>query len=144
HYGLIIEHPVADIFITLFDQQIGGFPGLGEAGAQPAARVPAGGIADRRGGLAYVVALVGVFLHALVYEAVADDFPAPLQSGAGDRLVAPDRRTVDGEHGADPILVDRLEHTPETDAVAVFVPGPVRDVGHRRPAGRRGQHRPRH
>ena len=36
------------------------------------------------------------------------------------------------------------QHAPEADAVTVFMPGPVRNVRHRRTAGRRRQHRARH
>jgi hypothetical protein len=61
-----------------------------------------------------------------------------------DRAVAGDRRAVDRQHRRHVEVVEHLEHAPEADAVAVFVPRPVRDVGHRRAAGRRGQHRARH
>jgi len=142
--GLIIKDPVAQIVETLFDQNIRGFPGFGEAGAEPSARAFAGKPADRRGGLADVVPLVVDPLHALLSEAVADELPATVERGARDRLVSRDRRAVDREHGADLLLVENLKHPPEADPVAVFVPGPVRNVGHRRAAGRRGQHRPRH
>src|SRR5260221_3188236 len=55
-----------------------------------------------------------------------------------------DRRAVDRQHRGDAEIVEHLEHAPETDPVAVFVPGPIRDVGHRRAAGRRGQDSTRH
>ena len=46
--------------------------------------------------------------------------------------------------GRDAELVEHLEQAPEADAVAVFVPGPVRNVGHRRAAGGRADHRAGH
>src|SRR5215472_8352346 len=49
------------------------------------------------------------FFPAKLRIAVADELPTTLQRGAGDRLVAPNRRAVDGEHGANPMLVQNLE-----------------------------------
>src|ERR1700737_959749 len=92
----------------------------------------AGGLVDRRCRLADIVALVGHLLHALLGEAVADEFPAALEGGARNRRISLDRRAVDRQHGADAKMIEHLEHTPEPDPVAVFVPSPVRDVGHRR------------
>src|SRR4029077_11493753 len=117
----------------------GGLPGFGQAGAQPAARVLAGGLADRGRGPADVVALVRDLLPVLLAEAVADELPLPFARGPHDRPVAGDRRAVDRQDGRDAEIVEHLEHAPETDPVAVFVPGPVRDVRHRRAAGRRGE-----
>src|SRR5580693_9892371 len=45
-YRLIVEHPVGDIAVAFFDQQIGRLPGFGQAGAEPAARRLAGGFQD--------------------------------------------------------------------------------------------------
>jgi len=41
-------------------------------------------------------------------------------------------------------LVEHLEQAPEADAVAIFVPGPVRNVGAGRASGRRREHGTRH
>jgi len=105
--------------------------GFGQAGTEPAARGLAGEIAYRRRGPADVVALIGNLLHALLGEAVADELPAAVARCFGNRLVSPDRRTIDRQHRTDAQMVEHLEHTPEPDPIAVFVPSPVRDVGHR-------------
>src|SRR6266851_1817016 len=75
-------------------------------GPEPAARPLAGKDADRRGSLADVVPFVGDLLHALLGKAVADKLPSTVERSAGDRLVMRDGRAVDGEHGADPVLVE--------------------------------------
>src|SRR5205807_10065438 len=137
--GLVVEHPVADIIVALFGEEVGRRPGLGQAGAEPAARGFAGGLADRRRGAPDVVALVGDLLHVLLRKAVTDELPLPLARRLDDRAVAGDRRAVDREDGWDAAIVEHFEHAPEADPVAVFVPGPVRDVGHWRAARRRGQ-----
>ena len=42
-HGFVIEHPVAEVFVTFFGQEVWGLPGFGETGAEPAARILAGG-----------------------------------------------------------------------------------------------------
>ena len=72
---LVVEHPVADVVVAFLDQEIGRLPGLGQAGAEPAARRLAGEGLDRLRGLADVVALVLDLLHVLLGEAVAHELP---------------------------------------------------------------------
>ena len=55
-----------------------------------------------------------------------------------------DGDAVDVHHAGNLEVVINLQQPPEADAVAVFVPAPVGNVGHRRAAGRRGQDRARH
>src|SRR5439155_14337364 len=52
--------------------------------------------------------------------------------------------TIDGQRGADLEAVQHFEHPPETDAVSIFMPCPIWDVGHRRTTGRRREDRARH
>ena len=88
--------------------------------------------------------LVRHLLHVALGKAVPDELPLALDRGLDDRRKRLDGAAVDRQHAGNGELVEHLEHAPEADAVAVFVPAPVRDVGRRRAAGRRRQHRARH
>src|SRR5207302_5532154 len=102
----------------------------GEPGTEPAARpLAACGLGERLGRFPDVFALVLHLLHVALRVTVPQEFPLALSRRARDGSVGTDRRAVDGEHRADLVPVEHLEHAPEADAVAVFVPGPVRDIG---------------
>ena len=143
-HRLVVEHPVAHVVVAFLDQEVRRLPGLGQAGAEPAARRLAGRERDHLARAADVGALVLHLLHVALGEAVADELPVARIRGLDDLRIGGDRRAVDRERRRHLELVEHLEHAPEADAVAVFVPGPVRDVGRGRAAGRRGQHRARH
>ena len=51
---------------------------------------------------------------------------------------------IDGERGLEAEPRVQIEEAPAADAHAVFVPAPVRHVGHHRKSGRRRQHLARH
>ena len=144
HHGLVVQHPVGDVFIPLLDQDVGGLPGLGQPRAEPAARPPSGAGLDRIGGAADVEALVLDFLQIALGEAVADELPAPSMRRLRDLRVGGHRGAVDAERRGDREFVERLQKAPEPHPVAVFVPRPVGDVGARRSARRRGEHGARH
>ena len=141
---LVVEHPVGDIVVAFLDQKVGRFPGFGQPRTKPAARRLAGRFQNKLPRLADVGALVLHFLHIALGESVADEFPLSFDRRAHDRRISGKRRAVDGEHGGDRKFVKHLDEPPKADTVAVFVPGPVGDVGHRRAAGRRREHRARH
>ncbi len=141
---LVVQHPVGDIVVAFLFQQVRRLPGFGETGAEPAARTLAGRGRNHLGGLADVLALVLDLLHVALGEAVTHELPIARLRGLDDLRIGRERRAVDGEHAGNLELVEYLEHAPEADAVAVFVPGPVRNVGAGRAAGRRRQHGARH
>ena len=111
--------------------------------SQPRGRLPG----DRRiaiGGLCDVLALVLDLLHVALAKAVTHEFPVALICGIDDCAVAAIAEPLIASTAGTPKSSNTCEQPPEADAVAIFVPGPVRDVGHRRAAGRRRQHRARH
>ena len=143
-HRLIVQHPVGDVVVAVLLQQVRRLPGFSQAGPQPAARLLAGRLPDRLGGHVDVGLLVRHLLHVALGEAVADEFPVALVRRLDDRRIGLDGAAVDRQHAGNRELVEHLEHAPEADAVAVFVPAPVRNVGRRRAAGRRCQHGARH
>ena len=46
-HRLVVEHPVGDVVVAVLLEQVGRLPGLGQAGAEPAARRLAGRLRDR-------------------------------------------------------------------------------------------------
>ena len=90
------------------------------------------------------VALVLHLLHVALGETVTHEFPIALDGRAHDRRISGDRRAVDGEHRRNRELIEQFDEPPEADAIAVFVPGPIRHVGHGRAAGGRRQYGARH
>ena len=143
-HRLVVQHPVGDVVVAVFLQEIRRLPGFGQAGPEPAARRLAGRLFDRLCGQVDVGLLVRHLLHVALGEAVADELPVALVRRLHDRRIGLDGAAVDRQHAGNGELVEHLEHPPEADAVAVFVPAPVRNVGRRRAAGRRRQHRARH
>src|ERR1700733_13185223 len=125
---LVVEHPVGDIVIAFLLQEVRRLPSLGETGAEPAARTFAGRLLNHIGGLADILALVLDLLHIALGKAVAHEFPVAFLCRIDDRGIRRERRTIDGERGRNLEVVEDLEQAPEADAVAIFVPGPVRDV----------------
>src|SRR3954453_17527874 len=59
HDRLVVGHPVAAVIIPLLGQEVWGFPGLGQSGAEPAAWVFPRRLADCGAGLPDILALVG-------------------------------------------------------------------------------------
>src|SRR5262249_36257530 len=90
-HRLVIEHPVADVFVAFLGEEIGRLPGLGQAGTEPAARALAASLEDHLSGLADVFALVLDLLHVALGEAVADELPFALDRRAHDRRISGDR-----------------------------------------------------
>ena len=125
---LIVEHPIGDVIVAFFGQDIGRLPGFGEARSEPAARRHAGRLDNDVAGLADVGALVRHFLHVALGEAVPHELPFARDRGAHDGRIGGDRRAVDGERHRDRELIEQFGEAPEADPVAVFVPGPVGHV----------------
>ena len=128
HDRLIVEHPVAHVFVAGFGQDVRRVPRLGQPRAKPAARRTAGERAKGVGRFPDVGALVGDFLHVLLREPVADELPSAVERGARDRFVGLDRRSVDRQHGRHLEPIEHLEHPPEPHPIPVLVPGPIRNV----------------
>ena len=141
---LVVEHPVGDVVVAFLGQDIRRLPGFGEARPEPAARPLAARLFDRGGAVADVVALVRHLLHVALGMAVAEEFPVAVDAGLDDVRIGERGDAVDVHHARHLEVVIDLQQPPEADPVAVFVPAPVRDVGHRRTAGRRGKYRARH
>ena len=143
-HRLVVEHPVSDIVVAFLGQDIRRLPGLGQAGSEPAAREFSRRLQDHLGALADVGALVFHLLHVALCVAVADELPVALDASLYDVGIGFDRDSIDVHHAGNLEVVIDLQKPPEADSVAVFVPAPVRNVGHRRAAGRRRQHGARH
>ena len=141
---LVVQHPVADVIVSFFGQDVGRVPRLGQAGSKPAARPFAREGPNGLRSLDDVGPLVGNLLHVFLAEAVADELPRALVRRARDRLVGMDGAAIDRQRGANVEAIDHFQHSPESDAIAVFVPGPVRNIGHRRTARGRSKNGPRH
>ena len=131
HHGLIVQHPIADVFVAFFRQDVRRVPGLGQAWSEPSTRPTARELRDGGRRLLDVDALIGHLLHVLLSEAVADEFPLTVERGACDWFAGLNGAAVDRKHRGDPQPIEDLQHAPEADTVAVFVPRPVGDVGHR-------------
>ena len=89
-------------------------------------------------------ALVRNLLQIALGETVAHELPIALDGRAHDRRVGGKRRAVDRNDAGYRELVEHFDEAPKADAIAVFVPGPVGHVRHRRAARGRRQHGPRH
>src|SRR6476661_2142441 len=143
-HRLVVEHPVGDIVVTFLGKDIGRFPGFGEARSEPAARPLAGRLLDHFGTFTDVGALVLDLLHVALGEAVADELPFAVEARLDDVGIGLDGNAVDVHHAWNLEVIVDLQEAPEADAVAVFMPAPVGDVGHWCAAGRRRNHRARH
>ena len=141
---LVVQHPVADVVVAFFGQDVGRVPRLGQAGSEPAARTFAREGPNGFRSLDDIGSLVGDLLHIFLAEAVADELPSALVRRARDRLVGMDGAAVDRQRGANVETIDHFQHSPESDAIAVFVPRPVGNVRHGRTARRRSEYGPRH
>ncbi len=97
-------------------------PGLGEAGAEPAERLPAGRLGDaREGARDRLLLLVGTerVEPDAVGLVVAEDLPAELDGGADDLRVMVADVAVQGRAGADAVPAQDLHQPPDADPVAV-------------------------
>src|SRR3546814_13849430 len=56
-------------------------------------------------------------------------FPAPLQHRVGHRLAAFEGHGIGGAGGRDAQFVEQIEHPPQADALAIFAPGIVGEIG---------------
>ena len=144
-HRLVVEHPVGDVVVAFLGEDIGRLPGFGEARPEPAARPLAG--QPSRCTSALLLMSARSFSTFCMLRWVKP-WPMNSQLRSTQALTrsgkAFDRDAVDVHHARNLELVIDLQQPPEADAVAVFVPAPVRNVGHRRAAGRRREHRARH
>src|SRR5215813_2569752 len=108
-HRLVVEHPIGDIVVALLAEDIGRLPGLREAGAEPAARAPAGHLGDELGGLADVLALVRDLLHVALGQAVSDELPFALDRRLHDLRIGGDGAAVDVHHARNFKFVVDLE-----------------------------------
>ena len=95
---------------------------------------------DRLDGVGDGRALILHLVHRLLHEAVAHEIPARLARGFADLRIELAHRAVDRERRLQLAASKRLDETPEADADAVFMPGPVRHVRQQRLSHRRRQH----
>src|SRR2546426_9063797 len=144
HHRLVVQNPIANVFVAFFSKDVGCLPRLGQTGTEPSARPTAGECTNHFRRFGDVGSLVGDLLHVLLSESMTDEFPFALERRACDRLVRTNDTTLDGQPSPEPEAVQHFEHPPETDAVSIFMPCPIWDVGHRRTTGRRREDRPRH
>ena len=142
--GLVVEHPVADVFHAGAGEQFRRLQGLGQAGAEPAERALAGEALDDVHGAMDHLALVVVLVHGHLVIGMAHEFPALAPRLLGDAgIVLADPR-IDRERRLDAVLLEQIEEAPHADPHAVFVPRPMRDVRQQRNSRRRRQHLARH
>ena len=114
------------------------------ARAFPAAGRPARQLPDRLHRAGDCGPLVFGLVHGLLHEAMAHELPpGPVRGLAGFGIKGAGR-AIHGEGRFQPPRAEHVEETPEADAQAVFVPGPVRDVGQQGLAHGRRQHGARH
>ena len=142
--GLIIEHPVGNVFDAFFGQHIDGFEGFRQARAFPAAGRLAGEIPDCLDGFADSLTLVVELVHGPLQIPMTHEFPAGFEGGFGDPGVGFTDDPVDGQGRRDPEGLQTLVKTPEPDPHAVFVPGPVGQVRQQRLTHGRRQNLARH
>jgi hypothetical protein len=127
---LIVHHPVGHILEACVMQPVHGIVGLGQRRSQPS-----------------LGRLAGIFLqlgehpmdHVLLIldsgqgpldPAMAAQVPAGVEAGIDDLRIDVTDRAVEHQSAARPELVEDALETPEADALAIFVPGPVWNVGH--------------
>src|SRR5688572_11198419 len=72
------------------------------------------------------------------------ELPAAVASGLGDARIVLADAGVDRERRRDAVAVERRLDPPEAYAVAILVPGPVREIRQHGDSGRRRQYLTRH
>src|SRR4029079_15599304 len=110
---------------AFFRENIGRFPGFGQARAEPATGTLAGRFFERLGALADVGTLVLDLLHIALGVAVANELPLAFDAGFHDAGIRLHADAVDVHHAGNPEFVIDLQQPPETDAISVFMPTPV-------------------
>src|SRR5437879_10868536 len=95
--GLVVEHPVGDVFDAGFLEVVDGLVGLGQAGALPAARRLAGELLDRGDRLADRGALILDVMHRPLEVAVPHEFPAGLEARLRHARIALADGTINGQ-----------------------------------------------
>src|SRR5699024_2505970 len=141
---LVIKHPVCDILDTCLGQQIDRFVCFGQTRAFPATGPDACKFLYGINGLDNVALLVSHRMHGRLDIAVANEFPSRIVCslagfGIDVECTAVYRNgclQIAGAYG--------FKKTPIADSHAVFMPGPVRDIGEHGLTHRRWQHRTRH
>src|SRR5262249_33466790 len=117
-YRLVVEHPVGDIVVAFLGQDVGWFPGLGEAWPEPAARALTGRLLDHLGALADVGTFVLDLLHVALGEAVADELPVAVDAGFYDVGIGLNGDTVDVHDARNLEVVVDLQEAPEANAIS--------------------------
>src|SRR3954453_3130376 len=137
-HRLIIQNPVADVIVPFFYKDIRRLPRFGQARSKPATWRATGVEFDGFQSFSNVRTLVFHFLHVLLTKAMTDKFPATLMRCLRYWLVSSNRTSVDCQSCTNIHGVEHVEHSPETNAISVLVPSPIRNIRRGRSPGGRG------
>src|SRR5215471_7823921 len=87
--GLVVQNPIASIFITFFCQDVRCIPGLSQTGTEPSAWWTAYKLTNGTGGLHDISTFIWNLLHVFLAKAMTDELPSALSCRERDWFISP-------------------------------------------------------